>query len=218
MKITKLLQGYARYRAGHYPNHSDLLKNLSEHGQHPKVAFITCCDSRIDPVVLTDSVPGDLFIIRNVASLVPPCVVMDKVNCHGTSAAVEYAVCGLEVEHIVVMGHAQCGGIHALLTGQGVVEGGGFVESWMKIAAGAKERALCGCGGTAPADGPTEEQARVGEQTAIKISLENLMTFPWVQKRVKQGTLVLHGWYYNLALATLSKYDPETDEFHPIEV
>lgn len=212
MKITKLLQGYITYREDFYPTHAELLKNLAEHGQHPKVAVIACCDSRVNPAMLTGSKPGDLFVIRNIASLVPPYVPSDKSNWHGTIAAVEYAVFGLEVEHIVVMGHAQCGGIHALLAESGVAKECEYVQSWMKIAAEAKQAAFCSC-----CDSP-EEQAKIAEQAAVKISLKNLMTFPWVQERVEQGTLELHGWYYNLAFATLTTYDERSDEFQAVKV
>ncbi|VAX06550.1 Carbonic anhydrase, beta class [hydrothermal vent metagenome] len=212
MKITKLLKGYVTYRESFYPTHAELLKNLAEHGQHPKVAVIACCDSRVNPAMLTDSKPGDLFVIRNIASLVPPYVAADKSNWQGTIAAVEYAVFGLAVEHIVVLGHAQCGGINALLAESGVAKECEYVQSWMKIAAEAKQTALGSC-----CDSP-EEQAKVAEQAAVKISLKNLMTFPWVQERVEQGTLELHGWYYNLASATLTTYDEQSDEFQAVKV
>lgn len=201
--LSWLIEGFGRFRQNHFE--SDLFRRLSKQGQKPKVLVLGCCDSRVDPVIILDCDPGDLFVIRNVANLVPP--FENAGHYHGTSAALEFGVCGLGIEHIIVMGHAQCGGIRALMEGA-PGDGQSFIKSWMKLAESAKERALA----KTQEGGDTAKEC---EKEAILASLANLMTFPWIKSRVEEGTLELHGWYFDIEEGTLlgycdGKFEPVT--------
>ncbi|WP_297365405.1 carbonic anhydrase [Acidiferrobacter sp.] len=188
--LSWLVEGFGRFRQRHFE--SDLFKRLSEEGQTPKVLVLGCCDSRVDPAIVLDCDPGDLFVIRNVANLVPP--FESAGHYHGTSAALEFGVCNLDVEHVIVLGHAQCGGIRALLEGTSGEENS-FIKSWMTLAESARDKVLSRPSG--------ESQAKDCEKQAILASLENLMTFPWVRSRVEAGELQLHGWYFDIENGTL---------------
>ena len=202
--LTQLIDGYRRFRNGYYRENQARLTDLAE-GQAPKVAVVGCCDSRVDPMLITDSEPGDLFVIRNVANLVPPCE--GEGVWHGTSAALQFAVTGLEVEHIIVLGHARCGGIRALME-QKQSDSGDFIGDWMSIARDARDKAL------ARDDlRSMDEKSRACELNAIQTSLANLETFPWVRERLSSGSLQLHGWYYDMVSGDLLKLDGERGEF-----
>ena len=205
--INKLLEGFKRFRHNIYDENRVLFDRLTKHGQSPKTIVVGCCDSRVDPAIVTDCDPGDLFIIRNVANLVPP--FETNGNYHGTSAALEFGVCNLEVENIIVLGHAQCGGIHALMNQvPGTEQHEGFVPSWMNVASHARNRVLSRMHGE-----PLEKQARACEQEAILVSLDNLLTFPWILERVAQKKLTLHGWYFNLEQGELLRFNPDSNRF-----
>ncbi|TAL00116.1 MAG: carbonic anhydrase [Rhodospirillaceae bacterium] len=169
-----------------------MIAELMTKRQSPQAMMIACSDSRIDPSLKFGADPGDMFMVRNVANLVPPYA--PDGAYHGTSAALEFAVLVLEVKNIIVMGHARCGGIDALVKHQEKAATD-FVASWMKIAEQALVRAR---------DAATPEALqRACEQETVKVSLENLMTFPWIRARVEAGKLELHGWYFDLETGTL---------------
>ncbi len=201
MTIDELIAGYHRFRSGYYEKNRERLTALAQQGQTPVAAVVGCCDSRVDPAVITDSAPGTLFVIRNVANLVPPCE--GEGVWHGTSAALEFAVQELEVDHIVILGHARCGGIRALME-EAEQEGDGqrFIHNWMRIADRARQVAASS---QLPLD--RERRLRLCEKESIRISLENLMTFPWIAAKVRAGSLALHGWYYDLATGELQILD-----------
>ncbi len=206
--VDKLLAGYRQFRDGPFIESRPLIEDLVSRGQRPKVAVVACSDSRVDPAILFQADPGDLFVIRNVANLVPP---MEKEGTyHGTSAALEYAVLGLGVEHLVVLGHAHCGGINAMMNA--ATDDGSFtyVPPWVSMLANAHRRVLA-----TMAHADAETKARACEQQAVLVSLENLTTFPWLRERVEAGDLALHGWYVDIATAQLSSYDGETGTFGP---
>ncbi len=204
--IDQLVAGYRRFRAGYYEKNREKLMELADVGQSPRVAVIACCDSRVDPALITDSHPGDLFVIRNVANLVPPCE--GKGLWHGTSAALQFAVCSLGVEHVIVLGHARCGGIRSLLEEPRDKEGQTYVSDWMSIAEEARRRTL------AREDlNSLDERIYACELDAIRTSLANLETFPWIRERVARGDLQLHGWYYDMASGDLMCLDPESGEY-----
>jgi len=205
--IEKLVDGFKRFRNDNYEANHALFERLTKQGQSPKTIVVGCCDSRVDPAIVTDCDPGDLFIIRNVANLVPPFETSG--NYHGTSAALEFGVRNLEVENIIVLGHAHCGGIRALLNqAPGAEPQEGFVASWMKVAGNARNRVLSRMHGE-----PTEKQQRACEQEAILVSLDNLLTFPWILERVAQKKLTLHGWYFDMAHGELLCYNPAINRF-----
>jgi len=206
--LDRLREGYGRFRKELYERNTELFRRLAEE-QHPDVMFVACCDSRVDPALITGSNPGELFTVRNIANLVPPCE--HVATRHGTSAALEYAVTGLEVSRIIVLGHARCGGIETLMTGAHVGIGHDFVQKWMSIAEPAREATLA-----ALPDATPEEQARRCELESIKVSLKNLMSFACVAERVVTGEVALQGWYFDIAEGTILVYEPETDTFKPL--
>lgn len=191
----ELIAGYQRFRDGYFKHNRKRLEALAE-GQAPRICLVSCCDSRVDPATVFDAHPGDLFVIRNVANLVPP--YEEEGLFHGTSAALEFAVTGLEVQHIVVLGHANCGGIRALVDKGSSDGSGSFIDRWMSIAEPVRKAV------SAMTDASPEEQYACCEQRSIAHSLGNLMTYPWVNSRVHDGSLSLHGWHYDLVGGTLS--------------
>ncbi len=197
--IEKLLEGYGRFRNGYFQRNRTRLEKLALE-QAPEIAMVSCCDSRVDPGILFDVEPGEIFVIRNVANLVPP--FETKGDYHGTSAALEFAVTCLKVKQIVVLGHANCGGIRALMENDDSISSEGFIDSWMQIAAPAKKEVL------ARSDLDTPElRTDACEKTAVSYSLRNLMTHPWIRSRVEAGSLNLVGYYYDLRSGELASVD-----------
>ena len=187
--IKKFIAGFRRFQEKYFNEDLDLFEKL-RHGQNPKALIVACADSRVDPTLLMGTEPGDVFVVRNVANLVPP--YEPDGSFASVPAALEFGVLSLAVEHIIVLGHAQCGGIHALM--QGTSPGSEFIGKWVGIAQPARERVLA----ELPAK-PPALQARACEQAAILVSLENLMTYPWIAQRVALGEIHLHGWYFDIA-------------------
>lgn len=206
--IAHFIAGFKRFQQQYFDPHEQRFAPLQQ-GQRPKVLVIGCSDSRVDPAILTGCAPGELFVVRNVANLVPPCE--HDSHHHGVSAALEYAVCHLEVEHIIVLGHSGCGGIGALMHGITNGRPAEFIGPWVKIAERAREQVLEELPGKEPA-----MQSRACEQAAILVSLENLLSFPWIGERVESGTLLLHGWYFDISVGQLYSYAPETAGFEPL--
>jgi carbonic anhydrase len=209
-EIKKLIEGFQRFRARHYEHGGTPFVQLVREGQAPKTMVIACCDSRVDPAIITDCDPGDLFVARNVANLVPPYETGG--HYHGTSAALEFAVRFLGVRHVVVLGHARCGGIRALLQGvDGSHERSQFIQPWMQIAQAARHKALSQMAGR-----PAAEVERACEQAAIEVSLANLLTFPWIRRRLESGQLYLHGWYFDMDRGELLRYDMAGGRFESL--
>jgi carbonic anhydrase len=197
-----LLDGYRRFREDTWPQQRARFEALAAQGQKPHTMVIACSDSRVDPAMIFAAGPGELFVIRNVANLVPPYA--PDASYHGTSAAVEFGVRVLEVGRIVVMGHAQCGGVRALLEGA-PQRGGDFVAGWMDIAAPARRKVL--------ACEPVETQQEACELETVRLSMANLMTFPWIADRVATGRLRLRGAHFAVATGRLMVLDSVTGEF-----
>ncbi len=211
-EIKALLEGYRHYYRKYFASSDTLYEDLLSKGQSPKTLVIACSDSRVDPSIVTSAQPGDIFVIRNVANLVPPYQV-DEDGLHGVSAALEFAVCILEVRHIVIMGHSNCAGIRALLDAANI-ENTDFIGKWMSLAKPAKDRVAKRHGdGICP-----DEGAHHCEKESILFSLENLMTFPWVRLRVETGKLKLHGWYLSLDDGRLECFDPMKNRFEKVSV
>lgn len=209
--IAKLTAGFKVFRDGRFREQRATYEALVDRGQNPKVALVACSDSRVDPAMVLQADPGDLFIVRNVANLVPP--YEREGHYHGTSTAVEYAVQHLEVGHVIVLGHAHCGGIRSLFEKPDESrQENHFVPSWMSLVQSAYLRVE----GTMP-DAPEEEKARICEQSAVLVSLENLMTFPSVRERVASRRLRLHGWHIDIRSCTLQVYDPRQQHFESVD-
>jgi carbonic anhydrase len=206
-----LLAGYRTFVAGRLSQEQARFLALAEHGQSPRVMVIGCCDSRVSPDVIFGAGPGELFVVRNVANLVP--TYGPDAQQHGTSAALEYAVMGLRVEHIVVMGHAQCGGVRAYVENEidpyaRPLSAGDFIGQWMTLIAPAARR-------LGPPDEPIADYVERLAKESVRQSLRNLRTFPWVGNLEERGKLALHGAYFGVADGRLQALD-ETGEFAPI--
>jgi carbonic anhydrase len=203
-----LLQGYRTFISQRLPTEQSRYRELSERGQSPEVMVIGCCDSRVSPEVIFDAGPGELFVVRNVANLVP--VYAPDGGAHGVSAALEYAVQVLRVKHIVVLGHAQCGGIRAFIDKLAPLSPGDFIGHWMSMFIKPGEKV-----GQRERETMQDFTTRI-EKAAVFRSLENLMTFPFVQILVERGKLHLHGAYFGVAEGSLSVLDPVTKEFRGV--
>jgi carbonic anhydrase len=199
--MDKLIEGYRIFRETYFQRNREMFEELAQ-GQSPKALVISCCDSRVDPGMIFNAQPGEIFSIRNVANLVPPFAPDDR--HHSTSAAIEFAVRALRVPHIIVMGHANCGGVRALL---GAHEGD-FIGPWMRIAEPARDLAINKAG-----DEGSDVIQRLCEHETLKISLANLRTFPWIRRALQLNEIQLHGWYYDLEKAELQELDEATGEF-----
>lgn len=199
-----LVEGYHSFRAGQYKREKDLFENLGTHGQNPKVMLIACADSRADPGDIFDAHPGELFVVRNVANLVPP--QDNSAGYHGTSAALEFAVTELQVEAIVVMGHESCGGIGACLAGAGDAPDS-YVGKWISILNEARDKII--------ATTPEQDRKLQMEYEGVRQSLRNLMSFPCVKERVEAGTLSLMGAYFSIIRGVLM-FAGEDGEFREV--
>jgi len=206
--VGRFINGFRRFQTKLYGDNERLAAKLKK-GQNPKALVISCSDSRVDPAHLTDCAPGDLFTVRNVANMVPP--YQPDSTYHGVSAALEYAVCTLLVEDIIVLGHSRCGGIEGLLSAAEGEMVGEFIGHWVDIAADARARAMARI-----AAGSGEKLSCACEQESILTSLQNLQTFPWLQKRVEAGELELHGWYFHIESGRLFGYQQESGRFEPL--
>ena len=204
-----LLEGYRRFRSNRYETEKGRWRELAE-GQAPRAIIIACSDSRADPATIFDTDPGEIFVVRNVANLVPPYEANG--GRHGVSAALEFAVTQLKVPEIVVMGHERCGGIEAALTGcfHGAPAGeGGFVHRWM-------EQIDDAASDIAERHGTGPEAARMLEEIAIRQSLANLRSFPFVDKREKAGDLAVLGCHFSISEGQLYLLDEAEDTFRPV--
>ena len=198
---TRLYDGYRAFRSGRLSMEQSRYRDLAEQGQAPETMIVGCCDSRVAPEVIFDAGPGELFVVRNVANLVPP--YSPDSNYHGVSAAVEYAVKVLRVRNIVVLGHARCGGIQAFADN---APGGDFIGRWISLVAPAAK------------DIEPREQAPGNyltrlEQASLVKSIVNLMTFPYVRTTCERDELTLHGAYFNVASGELEVLDAASGRF-----
>ena len=191
--MKTLLAGYQRFRARHWLEQRSRFQTLATRGQRPHAVVVACIDSRVDPAMIFDARPGELLTVRNVANLVPPYA--PDIAYHGTSAALEFGLRVLGVSQLLVLGHESCGGVQALL--DGVPDNArDFVAPWMSMADRVRLRAA-GCASHA-------ERQRCAEHEIIKLSLENLMGFPWIAEAVASGKLALHGAWFSIYTGTLS--------------
>jgi len=209
-EYAELLKGYRRFREDTYPRQRARFDQTAVEGQSPKLMIIGCSDSRVDPAVIFDVDPGDIFVVRNVAALVPP--YETSPGYHGVSAAVEFAVQILEVRQIVVMGHGRCGGCTAALNQslEAKPHGeGAFVANWIELLSDARDS-------VARKHGTTGRKAELAmEFAAIRQSLSNLRTFPWLSEKEAAGRVKLRGAHFSISEGVLYSLDEETGEFLP---
>lgn len=206
----RLISGYQTFATQRLPTEQTRYRDLSERGQSPEVMVIGCCDSRVSPEVIFDAGPGELFVVRNVANLVPP--YSPDGQLHGVSAALEFAVQVLRVKHIVVLGHAQCGGVKAFVEDGAPLSPGDFIGRWMSLIAPAADKLP-----PRAADEPMQSFLTRLEHAAVGRSLENLMTFPCISILVQRGSLALHGAYFGVAKGSLSVLDQPSGKFVAVD-
>jgi carbonic anhydrase len=208
--IDTLIEGYEQFRKQYFGKGDSSFLELVRDGQRPKVLMIACSDSRVDPAIVMNCQPGDLFVIRNVANLVPP--FEDDLSYHGTSAALEFGICVLGIRHVILFGHTQCGGIQSLLEHSHEKCGPkSFLTKWMSLA-GAAHDAIEDYHAAKPMD----QKVILCGQYSLVNSLRNLQTFPWIQERVKEKSLFLHAWNFNMTEGTLEAYDENKNAFRQI--
>lgn len=205
----RLTEGYRAFLGGRFASERARYEMLAEAGQRPEIMVIGCVDSRVSPEVIFDAAPGELLVVRNVANLVPP-YEPSRDSQHGTSAALEFGVQALRVKHIVVLGHAFCGGIRAFADEHEPLSPGDFIGRWMSQIAPAAARL-----GTREPH-PSAEYLRRLEFASVELALQNLMTFPCVRILVERGKLKLHGAYFGVAAGRLLVRDAETGRFEPV--
>ena len=210
-RFSDMIEGYRRFRETGWSRERDRWSELAE-GQSPKVMVIACSDSRVDPGQIFDAKPGEMFVVRNVANLVPP--FETSAGRHGVSAALEFAVTQLEVEEVIVLGHGFCGGCAAALTGQfdDAPHGQGhFIADWIDLLDSARERVRARHRG----DELDRSAFRDMELEAVRVSIANLRTFPWVAERERGGRLALHGAFFSIAEGVLHVLDETSGRFEP---
>ena len=208
--IQKLVEGFKRFFEKHHIDGKYRFHSMATK-QSPSTLIISCCDSRDDPAIITDAKPGEIFVMRNVANLVPKYKPQWGVK-QGTSTAIEYAVKHLKVESIIVLGHSNCGGIQALVDSsiQETSKEFSFTSDWINIAKEVKEKM--------PRSLEKEEQYHFCEKEAIKLSLRNLETFPWVNEAIEAEKLELHGWYFQLDTGRLYILNKDDMQFYRLEM
>lgn len=206
--LHRLLDGFAEFRREHFIEAPELFRSLIAEGQRPDVLIVGCSDSRVDPAIMTKADPGQLFIVRNVAAIVPP--YHPGADPTGTASAIEFGVKGLGVRHIVVLGHEACGGMRLLSRADSdeAAREFEFVARWVSIVGEARD-------GVMAMGLPAERVGHAVEQAALLTSVTNLLSFPWVAERVTAGTLALHAWYFSLTAGELLVFDGGVDRFRP---
>ena len=199
MKKTfdRLIEGYQRFQAKYTLSDDSKMKTLSIEGQKPEVMVVACCDARVDPALILQCDPGDLFIVRNVANVVPP-YEKDETH-HGTSAALEFGIRYLKVKHLIIFGHSQCAGIELLFEGSG--QQNDFISPWISMIKADRKQAK-----------NTDELA----QLALAHSYENCLSFPWIKERIKDQTLAIHLWFFNVKEGKVFAYSFEDKQYHPL--
>ncbi|WP_026608437.1 carbonic anhydrase [Methylocapsa acidiphila] len=205
----RLVSGYRAFLEGRFAREHDRFQQLAEAGQNPRIMLIGCCDSRVSPEVIFDAGPGEIFVLRNVANLVPPYAPND--DLHGTSAALEYAVLGLRVAHIVLLGHASCGGVRAYAEAdldpyQRPLSSGDFIGKWISLIGPAAAK-------IGPARAPLEPYVELLAQASIIQGLANLRSFPSIANLEQRGNLSLHGAYFGIAEGKLLALDEASGRF-----
>lgn len=198
--FTKILEGYQSFRDKYVHGDTSILQYLSHYGQQPGTMVVACCDSRVDPALILQCDPGDLFVVRNVANIVPP-YEKDEAH-HGTSAALEFGVCFLKVDHLILLGHSQCGGIQALLD-ESQVGINDFISNWVSLI---KTPHCDHC--------TTDDYAKA----ALHESRKNCLTFPWIKEKIAQKTLQIHLWFFDIKTGEIFTYFDAQKEYLPLSV
>lgn len=197
---AEILRGYQQFREKYTTGDRSIMQYLADNGQRPQVMVIACCDSRVDPALILQCDPGELFVVRNVANIVPP-YEKDEMH-HGTSAALEFAACYLNVEHLIILGHSQCGGINALLN-EADLHQNDFITNWVSLIKPAHTNHL--------------DQDTCAKQALLQ-SRMNCMTFPWLQQKVTEQLLTIHLWFFDIKTGQIFAFDEGQKSFLPLEL
>jgi carbonic anhydrase len=197
--INKMIDGYHRFREKYALGDKTVMQHLSHFGQHPHTMVVACCDSRVDPALILQCAPGDLFVVRNVANIVPP-YENDEAH-HGTSAALEFGVRQLKVKHLILLGHSQCGGIQALLRGS--KEKNDFITNWVS---------LVEVPDSPPQSG--DEYAKL----ALKHSQQNCLTFPWIKEKIDSNELRIHLWFFDIEMGQIFRYSETKKKYEALDL
>ena len=209
-EMQYIIDGYKQFRQKYFNGDNSIFNNLKD-GQCPQILMIACSDSRVDPAIILNCQPGDLFVVRNVANLVPP--FEDDDGHHGTSAALEFAVCVLKVKRIIIFGHSSCGGIRSLVENQATMQKGNFISKWMDLAKDAYQKTIKNYPLAS-----IDEQASNCAHFALINSLKNLDSFPWIKSRVENNELSLHSWYFNIETGMIEEFKPEFGCFVDLKI
>jgi len=208
--VQKLIAGIHRFRKQYWSENRQLFERLAEQGQTPEALFITCCDSRVDPVVITHGKPGDLFVFKNMGNFVPP-YSENPLEGTGVAAAVEYAVAHLQVRDIIVCGHSDCGAMKALYSDRSHYADTPHIGEWLKYG----ERTMRMVTESYP-ELSREERLKITPKENVLVQMENLRTFPVVLKAVKEGRLHVHAWFFDIRMGRVYSYSPEKEQYEPI--
>jgi carbonic anhydrase len=200
--LTKILQGYQSFRKKYALGDNSVMQYLSHNGQKPQIMVVSCCDSRVDPALILQCDPGDLFVVRNVANIIPP-YEKDEAH-HGTSAALEFGICFLEVKRLILLGHSQCGGIQMLLN-EGAAGHNDFISKWVSLVKAPK--------GSHHSSDDADDYAKL----ALNQSLQNCLTFPWIQQKVKEKNLIIHLWFFDVKKGQIFNYSDTANEYQLLE-
>lgn len=198
--FNKMLAGYEDFRRKYASGDKSIMQYLSRHGQKPHTMVIACCDSRVDPALILQCDPGDLFVVRNVANIVPP-YENDSMH-HGTSAALEFGICFLKVKHLVLLGHSQCGGINAVLKSDGK-KTNDFILNWVALI---------------KMDNALSKNADEYAKLALQKSHANCLTFPWLNERVARNKLLLHLWFFDIKAGQIFSYCETDNAYKPLDI
>ena len=197
--FSKILKGYGEFRNKYASGHESIMHTLAKQGQKPDIMVVSCCDSRVDPALILNCAPGDLFVVRNVANIVPP---YEKDNFHhGTSAALEFGICMLKVKHLVLLGHSGCGGIRALL-GIDNIQDNDFITNWVSLI---------------KTDNHHHEDFDEFAKTALHKSYSNCLTFPWIVEKLKNNELVIHLWFFDIDSGQIFTYSDKHKTYIALE-
>ncbi len=197
--FSRILNGYQNFRKKYVVENNTLLHKLAKHGQKPEIMIVACCDSRVDPALLLQCDPGDLFVLRNVANIVPP-YENDEAH-HGTSAALEFGICYLNIKHLIILGHSQCGGIHALLNQQQLQQDD-FISNWINLI---------------KINANTSQETDACAKEALLTSYKNCLTFPWLKEKIAQNKLSLNLWFFEIQEGVIYNYSSEKKTFLPLD-
>ncbi|MCD6048336.1 MAG: carbonate dehydratase [Gammaproteobacteria bacterium] len=195
--FKKIIHGYFTFREKYATGDHSVMQHLAHDGQKPEIMVVACCDSRVDPSLILQCDPGDLFIVRNVANIIPPYEADE--GHHGTSAALEFGICYLNVKHLIILGHSQCGGIDALIHGENLTQND-FISRWVSLI----NHHACG-----------QDVNKVAEH-ALLHSYQNCLTFPWIKSRVMQNQLQIHQWFFDIEKGEILVYSNEAKQYQPL--